>query len=338
MFSYPVANVIKIPQTALPEFNDFCSYLEHSLRNPFVLDLKDYNLIGVIKAYAKARSTLHPSAVDQSTSLIYNIRLLESAYNVTLYPIQITDIFWGYFVQFLQDRGLRATTISVMCARLKSILTWAAKYNATISPTYADLQTPATYHSGIALTADDVSRIAYFDIDLFYKDRRSDFRKTIKDVRNMFVLGCNLGQRHSDLVRIDPSCFERNIFTIVQQKTGNKAIVNIDTMSIEPKTTYRILEEYGYTAPYKCTIGNYNYYLHQLMKDIGFTEAVKDVERIGGGIVTKDVPKWKKISSHTCRRTFLTVNVMRGKNLYQIKKASGHSSFDSLEIYLCDSE
>lgn len=48
MFSYPVANVIKIPQTALPEFNDFCSYLEHSLRNPFVLDLKDYNLIGVL--------------------------------------------------------------------------------------------------------------------------------------------------------------------------------------------------------------------------------------------------------------------------------------------------
>lgn len=56
----------------------------------------------------------------------------------------------------------------------------------------------------------------------------------------MFV-SCNLGQRFSDMIRIDKSCFDRNIFTIFQQKTGNKARVDIDKMSIDKKTTYYIL-------------------------------------------------------------------------------------------------
>lgn len=240
----------------------FRSYLEQSLRDPFVINLKDCSLIEVILTCAKVKSKLHPSYHKGLGGLLHNLRTLEAEFQVTLKPIQITDIFWGYFISFCRGRGLRNSSIGTMCNQLKSILSWASKYNAPVSPTYADIQTPKSHIYEIALSADDVSRITYFDIDRFYSNRRADFRKTMHRVRDMFVLSCNLFQRHSDMVRIDPECFDRNIFRITQKKTGNIAVVNIDRYSIDAKTTYRILDKYGYRAPYTATIGNYNYYLH----------------------------------------------------------------------------
>lgn len=317
---------------------DFRAYLERSLRDPFTLNLKDCNLIEVIRACIKVKSKLHPKYGKLTSSLIYNLQILQDAYNVTIYPVQVTDTFWGYFVSFLQDRGLRSSSIGTLCARLRSILSWAAKYNVTISPSFSDFQPPSSYHVGVALTADEVSRIYYFDIDRFYSNRRKDFRATMHKVRDMFVLSCNLGQRYSDMVRIEPSCFERNIFRIVQQKTGSRAVVNIDKFSVEPKTVYRILETYGHYAPFRGTIGNYNYFLHELLRDVGLTEIVRIEERRGGRIVTENVPKWKAIASHCGRRTFVTINVIRGRNLHDLRRCTGHQDLRIFDRYVCDCE
>ena len=314
----------------------FLAYLEQSLRNPFVLDLQGRTLMEVVNACVKAKSKLHPNYRTSIGCLVHNLERLEEEYGITLQPVQVTDIFWGYFISFCQGRGLRASSITTMCSQLRSILGWASKYNATVSPTYGDFDVPKARNQEIALTADEVSRITYFDIDRFYSDRRSDFRETMRKVRDMFVLGCNLGQRHSDLVRIEPSCFDRNIFRITQQKTGNVATVDIDKFSLSAKTTYRILERYGHTAPYKATIGNYNYYLHILMRDVGLTDVVRVEERVNGVLVTENIPKWKMIASHTARRTFVTVNILRGKNIHAVKRCTGHSDLRHLEGYVRD--
>ena len=317
---------------------DFRACLEHSLRDPFTLNLKDCTLIEVIRACTKAKSTIRPKYAEGTQSLIYNLELLQSQYHIVLYPVQVTDVFWGYFIAFLQDRGLRATSIATLCSKLRSVLNWAVKYNATVSPTYSDILIPSTRHQGVALTADEVSRITYFDVERFYRGRRSDFRDTMNNIRNLFVLSCNLGQRYSDCVRIEPTCFERNIFSIVQQKTGNRAVVNIDKLAIEPKTTYRILEQYGYNAPFKGTIGNYNFYLHQLMKDIGLTDMVREEEKIGGKIVTRVVPKYERISSHVGRRSFVSINVLRGRNIMDIRRATAHTDTRAFQGYVVDLE
>lgn len=315
---------------------DFLSYLEQSLRDPFILNLQDRTLLEVINAAIKAKSKLRPNYGASLGCLVHNLRRLEEQYHTTLYPVQVTDIFWGYFIPFCQQNGLKTSTIGTIAAQLHSLLNWAVKYNAKVSPTYGDYKIPNVRNQEIALSADEVSRIAYFDIDRFYTSRRKDFRDTMRRVRDMFILSCNLAQRHSDMVRIDRNCFERNIFTVTQQKTGSRAVVNIDLYSIDPKTTYRILEEYGYRAPYLADIGNYNAKLHQLMKDIGFTEIVRLEERVNGELVTEFIPKWKLIASHTARRTFATINVLRGVNIHAIKRCTGHQDLRVLEHYVRD--
>ena len=231
---------------------------------------------------------------------------------------------------------MKSSSITTMCNQLRSILNWAVKYNADVSPTFRDIIFPKITNQKIALTADEVSRISYFDIDRFYAGRRKDYRETMKRVRDMFVLSCNLFQRHSDMVRIDPSCFERNIFSITQQKTGNRAVVNIDQFAIDAKTTYRILEQYGYMAPYTASVGNFNSYLHILMRDIGFNDEIRIEDRVEGKLITTMVPKWKLISSHTARRTAITINVVRGHNLHALKRCSGHTDLRIFDNYIRD--
>ena len=325
---------IKLMPAPMAGFQD---YLERSLRDPFTLDLSGLSLLDVIAAYKRAKARLHPNYGNSLAGMIYNIRSLESQYHTSLVPVQVTDIFWSYFMDFCARRGLRRSSIDTMCNQLRSVLNWAVKYNAKVSPTYADFRTHKTRNYEIALTADEVSRIAYFDIERFYRRRRKDFRENMARIRDMFVLSCNLFQRHSDMVRIGPECFERNIFRICQQKTGNLAVVDIDRFAVEPKTTYRILERYGYEAPYKANISNFNNRLHRLMKDVGFLDPVRIEEKgADGKMRVETLPKWKLISSHTARRTAITINVTRGKNVHDLRKCSGHTDLRIFDDYVID--
>ena len=329
--SAPELNILEAPK-----LSGFQNYLENSLRDPFVLNLEGCSLQEVILACVKGKSRLHPNYRENLNSLIHNIGILEKEYHVTLQPVQITDLFWGYFVAFCQSRGLRNSTIGTMCNQLRSILNWAVKYNAKVSPTYADIKIPKARNQEIALSADDVSRITYFDVQRFYANKRRDFRDKMERVRDMFVLSCNLFQRHSDCVRISPECFDRNIFRIVQQKTGNLATVNIDKYSVDAKTTYRLLEKYQYKAPYTAEISNYNHALHKLMRDIGFTETIRIEEKRNGVLHVEYIPKWKMITSHTARRTAITIGVLRGHNIHNLKQCSGHTDLRVFDHYVRD--
>lgn len=317
--------------------NDFRTYLEESLRNPFSVNLDGCSLMEVVRACVRAKSRQRPKYANSISSMIYNLRLLEERYFVTLQPVQVTDIFWNYFIAFCKGRGMKESSVNVICNQLRTVLNWAVKYNATVSPTYADFKIRVQQGQQIALTADEVSRITYFDIERFYNGFRKDYRKTMERVRDMFVLSCNLFQRHSDMVRIGPECFDRGVFRIRQQKTGNLAVVNIDKYSIEPKTTHRILEKYGYTAPYKATIGNYNYHLHILLRDIGIDDPVRLEERDASGrMVSRTVPKYELVSSHTARRTAITVGTFRGINMHELRVCSGHSDLRIFDRYIRD--
>ena len=158
----------------------------------------------------------------------------------------------------------------------------------------------------------------------------------LEKVRDMFVLGCNLGQRYSDLVRITPDNFKNGQFSIVQQKTGNKCFVPINNLSIDARITFAILNKYGYRAPYTGDINNYNSYLHELLLHIGedFLEEVHIDNKINGVITRETKLRYQLISSHSARRSFATINTLRNIPRNQILRATGHSSERAFNRYL----
>lgn len=312
---------------------DFGAYLHISKDQQFILDLSQSTLMEVIDEQIKLKQKLSPKFGKSLSCLKRHLRMIEQQYGCTLMPVQITDIFWVHFTRHLQNSGLSIPSIKTLCSQLKSALSWASRHQAIISPSYDIIQLPECKHQQIALTPDDVSRIYHFDVKSLNK--RPQYIRHMERLRDMFVLSCNLGQRYSDMVRVDKTSFEFNKFTIVQQKTGTKAVVDIDKFCVDRKMVYQILEKYHYEAPFVGDISSYNKYLKYLMKAIGLTEVIKRETKVAGMIHTELIPRYKLIGSHTGRRTFVTINLLRGIPLHEIMRASGHTSYSSFQKYWC---
>lgn len=316
-------------------FEDFANYLSKPTGNSF-LDLSNCNLIECIEEMIKVKSYMSVSCRKHHSCLVHNLTSIQEDFGCVLTPMHVTDVFWNYFLSYLINRkNLSLSTIKTLCSQLKTALQWASRHNAKVSDTYDIIKIPPYCHEQIALTPDEVSHIYHFDIRAI--SRRKQYVKHLERVKDMFVLSCNLGQRFSDMVRIDKSCFDRNVFNILQQKTGSYARVDIERMSLDRNTTYAILDKYGYRCPVTTDISCYDKYLKQLLKYIGkeFSFQVKREKKINGIVETEFYPKWKLICSHTARRTFITNNVLRGYNSLEIMRASGHKTYSSFEKYLC---
>lgn len=311
----------------------FLSYLSVSKANVFSLDLSNSSMIEVIKALIRVKSKMSPNYHKSFSTLIFHLNGIESHFGCTIMPHQITDIFWHNFIPYLLDKGLALSSIKKVCSQLRTALDWASKYGARITPTFNLIDLPTYHKEQISLTQDEVSHIYHFDLSTI--KRKKQHLKKLETVRDMFVLSCNLGQRFSDMVRINKDCFDRHIFTVVQQKTGTTARVDIDKMSLDRNTTYKILEKYNYNSPLTTDISCYNKYLKELLQYIGFKELIKSEVKINGRIQVSYEPKWKLVGSHTARRTFVTNNVLRGFKISEIRRATGHKSESSFEKYIC---
>lgn len=313
--------------------SDFGAYLHISKDQLFVLDLSQATLLEVIDEQIKMKQNISPKYWKGLSCLKKHLRIIEEIYGCTLMPVQITDIFWCHFTHHLQVKGLSIPSIKTLCSQLRSALSWASRHRAVISPSYDVIQLPDYKHQQIALTPDEVSRIYHFKIEALPK--RPQYLRHMERIKDMFVLSCNLGQRYSDMIRIDKASFDFNRFSIVQQKTGTKAIVDIDKFCVDRKMTYQILEKYNYEAPFRGDISSYNKYLKYLMQHVGLTEEIKREAKIAGMIHSERIPKYKLIGSHTGRRTFVTINLLRGIPLHEIMRASGHTSYSSFQKYWC---
>lgn len=313
--------------------NDFGSYLRESKSSFFTLDLSNASLLEVIDELVKMKSKMSPNYEKSFSTLRLHIKAIERQFSCRLMPYQVTDIFWHNFIPYLLGRGLALSSIKKVCSQLRTALDWGARHRAKISPTFDIVKIPPYCRQQVALTQDEVSHIFHFDISTI--KRRPQHLRKLEQVRDMFVLSCNLGQRFSDMVRIDKSCFDRNIFTILQQKTGTYARVDIERMSIDRNTTYKILEKYGYRSPLTTDISCYNKYLKELLQHVGFKELIKRETKVNGVVEVTYEPKWSLISSHTARRTFATNNIVRGLKTSEIRRATGHKSESAFEKYIC---
>ena len=327
--------MLQTPYTKNSDYSDlgFSSYLSQSKTDLFTLDLSNSSILEVIHNLIEMKSKMLPNYGKSFSTLIYYLHNLEADFECTLMPNQITDVFWHNFIPYLLNKGIAFSSIKKVCSQLRTALDWGSKFGAKITPTFNSIKIPSYCRQQVALTPDEVSHIYHFDLSTI--NRRPQYIKHMEKVRDMFILSCNLGQRFSDMIRIDETCFDRNVFTILQQKTGVHVRVDIERMSIDRNTTYKILEKYGYKAPITTDISCYDRYLKELLQYIGFTELVKQETKINGHIEVDYIPKWKLIGSHTARRTFATNNIVKGLKTTEIRRATGHKSESSFEKYIC---
>jgi hypothetical protein len=312
------------------QFRDYENYTN-------TLNLSKASVKECIVQYVNAKSISHPKHRRNYRLALSYLIALEQEYNVVIMPIVVGNKFWDQFESFLLNNDLATRTINAICTQIRCALRWASRFKADIAVDLDDKRFDCSdAKPKYALTEDDMSRIYWFDINSL--PVRPQKKRTFEKVRDHFILSCYIGQRFSDSVRIENSNFSgaaAEVFRIVQQKTGQKAVLEFNKLYKDyPKHVKDILEKYDYNSPFTGDICNYNRYLHELMRDIGFDEVIKYEYKCRGKIITKTFHKWELISSHSARRTFITNAVKRGINTQIIRHASGHRSDSAFGKYV----
>ena len=184
--------------------------------------------------------------------------------------------------------------------------------------------------SGVYLTMDELRAIMAVDI--------TDLPIGYEWARDLFLVGCWVGQRVSDYAHITKDQITTDedgimYITILQQKT--KAKVTIPVRS----ELRAILEKYDYKLPRFGDEGQYspvliNRYLKVIGYRAGLVEMVEYTSTKGGKEHKERKPKYELLSSHCARRTFATLAYLEGMDSVDIRQITGHSSDKMLMKYI----
>ena len=151
-------------------------------------------------------------------------------------------------------------------------------------------------------------------------------------VIDLFIFNCFTGLRFSDLKTLKASDFiidaEGDYFLIKEnKKTGIESVICVQS------TALAILKKYDFQLPVMCCF-YFDDTLHAILKKYELFEETLTKKRRNLK-VNNDYSVMKRdcISSHTCRRTFITLSINANVPLNAIMKASGHRNLSTLQKY-----
>lgn len=152
-------------------------------------------------------------------------------------------------------------------------------------------------------------------------------------IRDLFLLGYYTGQRYSDFIKINKeniiSSRGGDMLIIIQQKTNAKIPIPYS------ERIKKIIDKHdGY--PPNISSQKFNKALQELCKHLGFDSPIITyrVEGKSDKPITTKVPKYQLVTSHTCRRTFCTHQILDGVPPHMVMKISGHKDLRSLSQYI----
>ena len=156
----------------------------------------------------------------------------------------------------------------------------------------------------------------------------ADLKGYLDTSRDLFVFLATTGMRYSDSQQFDPSWVtEDQVLDFTQLKTGGKAFPPLY------ESSRKVLLKYEGSPPHLSN-QKFNKYLKVLFKELKMTRPIA-THIVRGKVVYRSVaPLCDIISSHTARRTFITLCLQKGMPLQDVMRMSGHSDFKSMKPYM----
>lgn len=175
----------------------------------------------------------------------------------------------------------------------------------------------------IALSEDEIQQI--FDFDFSESDK-------LQNCRDLAIIGLWTGLRVSDFLSLKEIKLEDKFITVQPKKTkdssGIKVVIPLHHHIKE------IIQKRG--MPRLISDVNFNLYIKEVCKEVGLTEMIKG-SLFDSKLNRKKLgtyPKYKLVSSHTCRRSFATNLYKMNFPTLSIMKITGHTSERTFLTYI----
>jgi site-specific recombinase XerD len=227
--------------------------------------------------------------------------------------------FYNDLIKFLtQNLEMTNGTINNQLKRVKTVMSYAVDQGLTDNLTFRKFKLMKhTDADKVYLTQEELQTL--FDADLTAEPR-------LDKVRDLFVLACTTGLRHSDFSIIHPNNVEGDQIVFHAVKTRKKQYVDLNQYS------RAILAKYPNGLP-KLSQQKFNDYVKELGQLCGIDKPTLVVRYRGSKRIEERVPKYSLLSSHTGRHTFATQSLERGMSIEVLQKNTGHKDLKSLMPY-----
>jgi site-specific recombinase XerD len=164
-------------------------------------------------------------------------------------------------------------------------------------------------------------------------------RKSLDDVRDVYLFACFTGLRYSDIEKLKPEHIQEfkdkkgkkiSIIKLNQQKTKEYLEIALNEYALEI-----IKKHEGKYLNCLPVISNQKTNDH--LKEIGelakLTNQVSKVSFVGSKKVEELVPKHEMLTMHTARHTFATLSLQKGMSIEVLQKLLGHNKISNTQIY-----
>lgn len=239
--------------------------------------------------------------------------------------------FQHWCVDNIKTQGGKKVTPNTINETVKKLMTILKKYGVAygyIEKVTFDniLVIPLTIKrkddNEIALRGDEVTQIHNYKCD----------NKTDEEIKDLFVLECLTGQRISDIPKVSDFIETkdgRTYINIIQEKTTKKVEVDIIF-----QIALDIIKKYNYKLPVYDRF-KYNKRIKEICKAAGIkgTEIMTRQEAGKGEVEQIQKQRYECVSSHTGRRTFITLLSVMGYTYEEIARYSGHIDLNTLRRY-----
>lgn len=232
----------------------------------------------------------------------------------------ITGKFYTEFTDFcMNERGHINNTFSRNVGLFKTFMFWSLEKGYTYKTDFINFKKkPRVVTNQIALTNEDIKSLVNFEFE----------NKRLGKVRDVFVFSCVTGLRFGELKFISKSNISNDSLLLKEEKGAGKRAREIPLNQI----ALFILKKYDFKLP---LIANqkHNDYIKEVFKKAGYTNAVEKTSTRGKEVIREVMPFYERISSHTARRTFITMMKRKGKSDKLIAEITGHSDMKTLNQY-----
>jgi len=292
-----------IKRKFLEETNQFTENTFLSLFDKYTKVSESTKTTGTIKNYKVVLKSLKDFSTNNNISLNFS---------------SINNSFYDEFVEYLiTKKELSNNTVGKHIKTLKSFLNWATDNEFNRNLEYQKFKVTRENIEIIYLTDQELNTLYNLEISDSELDRS----------RDLFCFGCFTGLRFSDIAALDNSNINDNEINLRTQKTRE-----ILTIPLIPRAL-AILKKYNNKLPV-ITNQKLNLDLKTLAEMAKINEPIT-IQRYRGATRTDiKTPKHKLITTHTARRTFITLSLEKGIRPEVVMSITGHKDYKTFKAYI----
>lgn len=241
--------------------------------------------------------------------------------------------FMNSFVDFLFDSGLQNRTIKENSLKaLNSFLKWTVDNDHNSNKDYQKYKFPyPVVDSPIIYMTDK-------ELNALYRMKIKD-NQALEEVRDLFLLECYTALRYSDIKLLSKEAIQGNTLHVTPVKTA-RTVERLKIPIVDnAKAIFNKYKSHPDFTP-KVSHTKINKLIKRLCFDIKSCHDMVEIEYyIKHERIVEKYPKYSKISSHTGRRTFITLSLQPkedrpGVRPEVVMKITGHKDYRTFQKYI----